>query len=341
MFEANQIRSPIDAEAPPKCMDRRHFVLGATLAAPMLAAPVAAQTAKPALTTSRLNNVMIAVADLDRSVNFYQKLFGPAVMDSDVAIIRVGEGPDFLGITQVKNGGKTGFLSYGLAMENFDAARVSKALTGINARTELSERNGTPEVWIYDPDNIKIQLQDVTYGHGAGPLGAQLRRAPARSRPAFDFRTINHVTLFDSNFSRSYDFYARTFGWPVQVKQGTTWCLAVGKGPGIVVLRGDTNNPNIGVGINHACFALPGFDPNTAMNILVDNGLEPVEYGAGARVKPLTCSTRLRQRANNGGGPGHWLGTPELYFNDPDNIVMQLQDVSYCGGSGPQGEICP
>jgi hypothetical protein len=32
---------------------------------------------------------------------------------------------------------------------------------------------------------------------------------------------------------------------------------------------------------------------------------------------------------------------PELYFNDPDNIAMQLQDVSYCGGSGMQGEVCP
>jgi MFS transporter, YNFM family, putative membrane transport protein len=47
-----------------------------------------------------------------------------------------------------------------------------------------------------------------------------------------------------------------------------------------------------------------------------------------------------RQRANNGGGPTSPLGTPELYFNDPDNISIQIQDVSYCGGSGRLGEIC-
>ena len=76
------------------------------------------------------------------------------------------------------------------------------------------------------------------------------------------------------------------------------------------------------------------------MNILSDNGLEPIEYGNAALIKPMTCRTRLRQRANNGGGPGHWLGTPETYFKDPDNIAMQLQDVSYCGGSGLQGEVC-
>jgi hypothetical protein len=29
----------------------------------------------------------------------------------------------------------------------------------------------------------------------------------------------------------------------------------------------------------------------------------------------------------------------ELYFTDPDNIRIQLQDVSYCGGSGRLGQI--
>ena len=32
--------------------------------------------------------------------------------------------------------------------------------------------------------------------------------------------------------------------------------------------------------------------------------------------------------------------TPELYFTDPDGIVMQLQDVRYCGGAGYLGEVC-
>lgn len=33
--------------------------------------------------------------------------------------------------------------------------------------------------------------------------------------------------------------------------------------------------------------------------------------------------------------------TPGLYFTDPDNIPIQIQDVSYCGGSGRLGQICP
>ena len=199
-----------------------------------------------------------------------------------------------------------------------------------------------PEVWAYDPDAIKIQLQHVSYGHGAGPLGAALPPARPKSTSAFNLKSISHVTLTNSNGSKSLDFYSRMFGWPVQSKQGPTqWCFSVGEGLDCVVFNVGVNNPAAKTGVNHACFTMPAFDANTVMNILSDNGLEPIEYGNAALIKPLTCRTRLRQRANNGGGPGHWLGTPELYFNDPDNIAMQLQDVSYCGGSGMQGEVCP
>src|SRR5262249_35093829 len=41
---------------------------------------------------------------------------------------------------------------------------------------------------------------------------------------------------------------------------------------------------------------------------------------------------------NRGGAPG---GTPELYFTDPDGLLMQLQDTSYCGGGGFLGDTCP
>ena len=33
-------------------------------------------------------------------------------------------------------------------------------------------------------------------------------------------------------------------------------------------------------------------------------------------------------------------GTPELYFTEPDGILIQLQDISYCGGNGYLGEEC-
>jgi hypothetical protein len=40
---------------------------------------------------------------------------------------------------------------------------------------------------------------------------------------------------------------------------------------------------------------------------------------------------------NRGGAEG---GTPELYFSDPDGIHVQLQEPSYCGGTGYLGNDC-
>jgi hypothetical protein len=48
----------------------------------------------------------------------------------------------------------------------------------------------------------------------------------------------------------------------------------------------------------------------------------------------------MRGPENNGGGWGA-RATPELYFTDPDNLTMQLQDIRYCGGSGALGDVCP
>jgi hypothetical protein len=33
-------------------------------------------------------------------------------------------------------------------------------------------------------------------------------------------------------------------------------------------------------------------------------------------------------------------GTPELYFTDPDGLLVQLQDVKYCGGGDVLGDVC-
>jgi len=40
---------------------------------------------------------------------------------------------------------------------------------------------------------------------------------------------------------------------------------------------------------------------------------------------------------DRGGAKG---GTQELFFTDPDGILMQIQDVTYCGGAGYLGEVC-
>ena len=50
----------------------------------------------------------------------------------------------------------------------------------------------------------------------------------------------------------------------------------------------------------------------------------------------VTCI--IAAHAQPGGADG---GTPELYFTDPDGLAIQLQDVTYCGGGGFLGDVCP
>jgi catechol 2,3-dioxygenase-like lactoylglutathione lyase family enzyme len=312
----------------------------------LLALPVtsklAAQGRQPAVRTAFLNNVMISVTDMARSVAFYEKLFGPSTRQGDLALFRLARGPRFFTVGPVKGGEKPGFASYGMALEDFDADRVAKALSAAGASAQVTTRDGTRELWVADPDGYKIQLVDPAYGHGSGPKGDMFPAAPgSTARIPLPLQSISHVTISVRDGARSKVFYQDVLGLFVQAMQGQTACLGLGRGPDFVAFGLNSKSATATGAPNHACFTIQGFDPNRTMGILADNGLEPIEYGNNAAIKPLTCRTRLRQRANNGGGPTNPLGSYELYFNDPDNLMVQIQDVTYCGGSGGNGQICP
>ena len=66
--------------------------------------------------------------------------------------------------------------------------------------------------------------------------------------------------------------------------------------------------------INHICFGIPSFDPAATVAALEAQGL-PAE-------------SRPRD------------GVTQVYTADPDNLRVQLQDVSFCGGVGPLGNEC-
>jgi catechol 2,3-dioxygenase-like lactoylglutathione lyase family enzyme len=325
----------------PDAMTRRSALLA--LSATMVSPGLMAQQTRPAIQTRRLNNVMIAVSNLERSTAFYAKLFGPPVRQGDAVVFRVGEGPHFFALTAVRSGAKPDFLSYGMTVADFEAERVMRTLADLGVGgAQITRRRDTPELFVPDPNGIKVQLQHTTYGYGSGAMGDLFPPAPtAVARSAFQLKSINHVTLTIANGAREKEFYQTVFGLPIRAMQGDGVTLAIGEGTDGIVFNAAANNPNAISGINHACFTIENFDAERVMAILINNGLEPIENGIPALIKPLTCRVRWRQRANNGGGPTSPLGTPELYFTDPDNIRIQIQDVSYCGGSGRLGQICP
>ena len=149
-------------------MSRRDVValLTALAAAPL---PAAAQGA--ALKAATLNHASLIVSNLDRSVAFYRSAFDLTVKSTQQGGVNLAVGDAFLGIYQ---GGATAtphinHICFGL--RDFDPARTVAALQAQNLPAESRERDGVTQVYTADPDNLRVQLQDVSFCGGVGPLG--------------------------------------------------------------------------------------------------------------------------------------------------------------------------
>ena len=212
------------------------------------------------------NNVMIAVSDLPRSVSFYRKLFGSPIAQPDAAIFRVGS--QFFALTQARAGAKPEILSYGLAVDDFAPTRLAQLLTGHDgAEPRITMRGDTPELFLSDPNGVRIQLQDSRYVHGSGLHGDVLSPGSRNEgHPAFDLQTINHVTLNTTEGTKSLAFYQELFGLRVQSRQGPTVSMGIGSSRQSVTFNTAANTGGAG-GINHVCFTIKNFDPGRAMGL--------------------------------------------------------------------------
>jgi len=152
----------------------------------------------------------------------------------------------------------------------------------------------------------------------SAPASAPAAQANAAPIPV---KTLNHVTLTVSDVQRSVEFYQRVLGLPLVTTQGTErdWAaaavpvLGIGDGPQFIAFgRGSTPS------INHYCLGMEGFDAAEVVDRLAAHGI----------------TARIRRRADSD------PPAEELMFNDPDGIAVQIQDVSYCGGSGVLGDLC-
>jgi catechol 2,3-dioxygenase-like lactoylglutathione lyase family enzyme len=337
----------------PGRVSRRVFL--GSLAALAVARGSFAQTATvPPIPVTGINHMTINVSDPARSLAWYQGLFGMpiAARQADTVILRVGAGPQFLVIA----GGastKPRINHLCLATDNFDSARivgilskhgVASSQTSDPMKVHIRMRGaeyggapeGTPELYFGDPDGIVVQIQDSTYCGGAGVLGDACPEPPepAPSEGLLAVRDYNHFTIFVTDQQRSVAFYQRLFGLPIDTYQGSLPVLRVGSGNQFLALIGAGGGP-AGSFIHHACLSVDDFDPERILGVLEDYGVTPHGDTPGP-VGPLESYVTMRM-PDRGGAPG---GTPELYFTDPDGILLQIQDRRYCGGDGYLGNEC-
>src|SRR5260221_11330587 len=114
----------------PGAMTRRSALLA--LSATMVSPGLPAQQMRPVIQTRRLNNVMIAVSNLERSTAFYEKLFGPPVRQDEAIVFRVAEGRHFFALTAPRGGAKPDFLSYDMTLAAFDPERAMRTLADLS-----------------------------------------------------------------------------------------------------------------------------------------------------------------------------------------------------------------
>jgi catechol 2,3-dioxygenase-like lactoylglutathione lyase family enzyme len=225
-----------------------------------------------------------------------------------------------------------------LGAEKFDPDRAAGVLNERNIRGRVRMREGkTPELLYYDPDGVMFQVQDVSYCGGSGRLGnvcdpkerpfpTSVSATAPPPNPPLPARTINYFGLSVSNFQRSLDFYQGLFGTPIQTYQGETALLSIGSGPRpqfFAISPGDYRTGKYVAPpfltaqspISHFCFGIEGFNAERVVKVLAENGVK--------------ADLRMREGT-----------TPEVFLWDPDNIRVQIQDVGYCGGSGPVGSLC-
>jgi catechol 2,3-dioxygenase-like lactoylglutathione lyase family enzyme len=302
-----------------------------------------------------INHFGLAVSDPKRSVEFYQGLFGMPVQARTGAttILRVGAGPQFISIAPVAANASPSINHFCLGVENFDVNRVLAALSahGVEKadaagpmKASVTTRDGSTDLLFGDPDGIVCQLQAADFCGGAGPLGNVCRAVePSPRKGLLALRDLSHLTVFSSDAARANKFYQDLFGFGIRSYQGPTApTLAVGSTVEFLMFtgggapaRGGSAAPPRPASINHGCMNMDGFKPDEVIKALETFGLKARE-GAQGPVGPLRHYVSLRME-NRGGAPE---GTPELYFTDPDGLLMQLQDASYCGGGGFLGNAC-
>lgn len=142
-----------------------------------LAATPQAVRAQPAaaLKAATLNHASLIVSDLDRSVAFYQRTFGLSVKSTQQGGVNLAVGDAFLGIYQGGANAMPHINHICFGIRSFDPAATVAALEAQGLPAESRPRDGVTQVYTADPDNLRVQLQDVSFCGGVGPLGNECR----------------------------------------------------------------------------------------------------------------------------------------------------------------------
>jgi glyoxylase I family protein len=142
-------------------LSRRDLVQGLAMLAASGTAVTAQETAKETVQqgidfkTATIDHVSIQVADLQRSVEFYQKMFGFTVVSEDkpLGIIRLGNGRTLVSFNRQSPAGIVDHFAIGVP--RFTKESAARYVTERGARVEDDPYAG---LHVKDPDGVNVQI---------------------------------------------------------------------------------------------------------------------------------------------------------------------------------------
>ncbi|MBM4184826.1 MAG: VOC family protein [Gemmatimonadetes bacterium] len=334
-------------------LTRRELVLGLLAAAAARPRPLGAgipgdvgpaQSVLP-FRVLTLNHISFVCDDLASTVAWFERVLGiPRHAFQDYlgggqgqTVLRSSvDPPAYMALSQrpreaigTPRGGRPHFC---WGIEDFNVHRILAGLAEMKIPAESVLREGTTinGVNFDGPDGEPFQFNPVIACGGVGFLGevcdgsARAVQRPG-DPPPVQVATMNHIKYYHADLDRALEWYLRLTDMRVvtyQERQGGPRTegysgrplpvLRIGSGPQHLVLA---EGSGAEASRMHVGFGVAGFDADRVMARLA-------EHGVSARV-------RMREGV-----------TPEVLVDGPDNVRIQIQDVSYCGGTGRLGNVC-
>jgi len=203
-------------------LTRREFIAGAVL----LGTAGTALRSEAAVAVVGIDHVNIHVHDVQRSADFYTKLFGvdvarapnakaqtanPASPSGVLWFIRLGR--SFLAISPVPAGDGPGLDHFSFGIAGFNGEAVKSQLAGLNQQWPNSPSNN---LWLKDPAGRVIQLNapaDSSRVPGAG-VGAVPVEPPggAKRQPAFQPARVTLLTIAVRQLEPFATYYRKLLG---------------------------------------------------------------------------------------------------------------------------------
>src|SRR5690606_19126623 len=102
-----------------------------------------AQTVRASVRTVGLHHVVLSVSDVQRSLDFYQSLFGAPVQarHGSSVLLRLGDGPGFFVLEPAGTAGPR-IDRWGMAIADFDPDDVIEGLAEVGGRSDASGAPG-------------------------------------------------------------------------------------------------------------------------------------------------------------------------------------------------------